>query len=242
MVDELSKKFKNEGISHLFGTRIYHCCRKCCLNDDTTCVSSHCEEQSGEKHYGLCPVINPPTSLVATSNHIYLLIYCNNAPQSSTFARNAFETHGVNWTLEGAVQTVKVFWETFVYGGSQWFPGNSKTSLGFLLTFCRFLLSTKFPHQYIWWSVFKNVQKCMDFEQWPQASLSETLARPQVKNLVGDTLSQYVWDCVEKKQLEPIVFAYWMTHAERGRLHWKENNWNSTFDVCCLLFYFFISC
>ena len=139
VVDELSKELRNEGICYLLGAHIYHCLRQCCFNDDTTCLSSHCEEQSGEKRYGLCPVINPPTSLDATSNHIYLLISCNNAPQSSTFARNACETRGVNWTPEGAVQTVNVFWETFVYGGSQWFPVNSKTSVVFLLTFCRLL-------------------------------------------------------------------------------------------------------
>ena len=108
MVDKLGKKLRQKGISHLFGAHIYHYLRQCGFNDDT-CVSSHCEEQSGEKHYGECPVINPPTSLDATSNHIHLLIYCNNASQSSTFGMSAYETQGVNGTLERAVQTVREF-------------------------------------------------------------------------------------------------------------------------------------
>ena len=109
VVDELGKKLRNSGISHLFGDHIYHCLRQCGFKYDTTCVSSHCEEQSGDKQYRRCPVINPPTSLDATSNHIQLLIYCNNAPQSGTFAMSACETQGVIWTLEGAVQTVREF-------------------------------------------------------------------------------------------------------------------------------------
>ena len=103
--NDLGKKLRNKGIFHLFGAHIYHCLRQCGSNDDTTCVSSHCEEQSGEKHYGPCPVINSPTNLDATSNHIHLLIYCNNAPQSSIFAMSACETQGVNWRHEGAIQT-----------------------------------------------------------------------------------------------------------------------------------------
>ena len=109
VVDEVGKKFRKKGISHFCGAHIYHCFRQYGFNDDTTCVSSHCEEQSGEKHYGRCPVINPLTSLDATSNHIHLLIYCNNGPQWSTFAMSACETQGVNWTFEGAVQTVTEF-------------------------------------------------------------------------------------------------------------------------------------
>ena len=109
VVDELNKKARNEGISHLFVAHIHHCLRRCGFSEDRTCVSNHCEKQSGEKHYGLCPVINPPTSLDATSKLIHLLIYCNNAPQSSTFTISACETQGVNWTIEEAVQTVREF-------------------------------------------------------------------------------------------------------------------------------------
>ena len=100
---------EKNGICDLLCAHIYHCLRQSGFNDDIICVSSHCEEQFGEKHYWRCPFMSPPTSLDVTSNHIHLWICCNNAPQPSTFGMNACETQGVNWTLEGAVQTVREF-------------------------------------------------------------------------------------------------------------------------------------
>ena len=75
LVEELGKKLRNKGFSHLFGAHLYHCLRQCGFSDHKPGVSSHCEEQSGEKHYGPCPVILPPKNPNATSTHIHILIF-----------------------------------------------------------------------------------------------------------------------------------------------------------------------
>ena len=112
LVEELGKKFTNKGVFHLCGAHQHHYFNQCGFNDHALCISIYCEEQSGEKHYGLRPFINPPTSPDATSNQINLLKYCNNAPHSGTFTMSACETQGVNWTLQGTIQTFK---EIFVH-------------------------------------------------------------------------------------------------------------------------------
>ena len=123
VVDELGHKLRNKGISHLFGAHIYRCLRQCGFNDDTTCVSSHCEEQSGEKHYRRCLVINPPTSLDATSNHVHLLIYCNKAPQSGTFAMSACETQASIGHLRGLFKQSESFLENICVRSVSVVPG-----------------------------------------------------------------------------------------------------------------------
>ena len=138
----------------------------------------------------------------------------------------------------GCSNSHRVFWETFVYGGSQLFPGNSKTTVVSLLNFCRLLLLPKFLHQYVWWSVFKKLQEGMDFKQLPQASLSETLAGLQVKNHVGDTLSQSVWDCVEKKQSESIVCANCMKQTQRGEITFKKRIIGVQILMCVVCYHF----
>ena len=154
LVEELGKKLRSKGNSHLFGDHLYHCHRQCGFNDHTSCVSSHCKEQSGETHYGRYSVTNLAAGPDAASN-----------PQSGTSAMSACEIQGVNWTLETLYRLSGKFLAKSVHRSPQRFPIDPRTSVVSLLSFCCLPLLAKLIHQYIKRCVFEIFQESMDFKQ-----------------------------------------------------------------------------
>lgn len=116
--ENLGKILRERNIAHVIGAHYYHCLKQCGFGNETECITKVCDEQFGDKFHGKCPLISPPSHANATSNHMHILIYVsgsgvgvsnNNGTEDCGNNTSTNATSGTNWSLENAVQLVRVF-------------------------------------------------------------------------------------------------------------------------------------